>query len=87
MCVRIWAKEKHHNGSDDDENLIRFHKTQWDQLSKDSLSQYTQNTVSLLGDIELPEDNINCSGVNCDNHIHNNHLSVWARYALPVWRW
>ena len=58
-----------------------FHKIQWDQLSIDILSQYRQTTDSLLGDIELPEEDIvNCSGINCDNHDHINHLSeVYGR--------
>ena len=51
-------------GSVDDDKLIKFHKIQWDQLSIDILSQYRQTTDSLLGDIELPEDIVNCSGVN-----------------------
>ena len=29
MCVRIGAKEKHQNGSVDDDKLIKFHKIQW----------------------------------------------------------
>ena len=74
MCVRIWAKEKHQKGSVDDDKL-KFHKIQWDQLSRNILSQYRQTTDSLLGDIELPKDIVDCSGVNCDNHIHINHLS------------
>ena len=58
-----------------------FHKIQWDQLSIDILSQYRQTTDSLLGDIELPEEDIvNCSGINCDNHDHINHLrEVYGR--------
>ena len=75
MYVRIAAKEKHQNGSVDDDKLIEFHKIQWDQLTIHILSQYRQTSDSLLCDIELPEYIVNRSGVNCDNHIHINHLS------------
>ena len=72
MCVRIGTKEKHQNGSVDDDKLIKFHKIQWDQLSIDILSQYSQTTDSLLGDIELPEDIVcriktGSGGVCCHN--------------------
>ena len=71
----FWITYLRWYGSVDDDKLIKFHKRQWDQLSIDILSQYRHTTDSLLGDIELPEDIVNCSAVNCDNHIHINHLS------------
>ena len=75
MCVTIGVEEKHQNGSVDGDKHIKFHKTQRDHLSKDILSQCRQTTDSLLGEMELPVDIVNCSGGNCDNHIHINHLS------------
>ena len=59
----------------DDEKLIKFHKIEWDQLKPAILSNYRQTTDSLLGDMELPDDIVDCSGVNCDNHNHINCLS------------
>ena len=74
MCMQIGAKDECPTGLVDDEKLIKFHKIEWDQLKPDVLSNYRQTTDSLLGDIELPDD-IDCSGVNCDNHSHINCLS------------
>ena len=65
MCIQIGAK-------DDDEKLIKFHKIEWDQLKPDELSNYRHTTDSLLGNIELPDDIVDCSDVNCDNHSHVN---------------
>ena len=75
MCIQIGAKDECPTGLVDDEKLIKFHKIEWDQLKPDVLSTYRQTTDSLLGDIELPDDIVDCSGVNCDNHSHINSLS------------
>ena len=74
-CIQIGAKDECPTGLVDDEKLIKFHKIEWDQLKPAILSNYRQTTDSLLGDIELPDDIVDCSGVNCDNHSHINCLS------------
>ena len=94
LCLCVYkngAKDECPNGLVDDEKLIKFHKIEWDQLKPDVLSNYRQNTDNLLGDIELPDDIADCSGVDCDNHGHILYSllewSVWVHYALPVKRW
>ena len=74
MCIQIGANDECPTGLVDDE-LIKFLKIKWDQLKPDVLSNYRQTTDSLLGDIELPDDIVDCSGVNCDKHSHINCLS------------
>ena len=75
MCIQIGAKDECPTGLDDDEKLIKFHKIEWDQLKPDVLSNYRQTTDSLLGDIELPDDIVDCSGVTATTTVI---LIVWV---------